>query len=601
MSGFDFWPQPGQEAFAKEFRREVGGGAAITACGLATLGSRDRASSVSSEAIARLDRRAPRGATAWTPSLHPPDADGADCIHRRGEHPQIAPSSPTSEPTGAFPRHWPSRRGQRFCRRAPRPPGVSAAWDTAGRLFDAIRRNGCTLSLDVGWHEDWLRDPRALGILPRWTIFFPNEIGGRTHHGRDRTGTQCSAGFRRRPVRRAWRLKLGARGRGAAAWDGVSGSRSAPVTPIDTTGAGDCFNAGFLHSWLQGEVAATMSAGSQHLRRALHRSVRRRCGLPRTKRLLNDWNATHEKSNHHRRRRSAHAAGDLRSGAGAALLQFDELMPLRRRSRSAPKPSRGSGARSCGGWMAASRSACIATWRTAAEGADFVLNSIRVGGMAARARDERIAIEHGLAGQETTGPAGAAMALRTLPVTLEHARIVERVAPAAWFINFTNPAGLITQALTQHTEAARDRHLRHADRAVPPHRARRSAKPAAELDIRLRRSQSSRAGSGVSMHRGEDITPRILDDTRTAAPRSIPADLFDPALIQTLGLIPTEYLFFYYSQRKAYRNQVRAGASRGEELATHERRAVRPTRRAKMPRRRWPLIARTCCSAMLRT
>ena len=50
------------------------------------------------------------------------------------------------------------------------------------------------------------------------------------------------------------------------------------------------------------------------------------------------------------------------------------------------------------------------------EGADFVLHSIRVGGMAARARDERIAIENGLAGQETTGPAGAAMALRTLPV-----------------------------------------------------------------------------------------------------------------------------------------------------------------------------------------
>ena len=65
--------------------------------------------------------------------------------------------------------------------------------------------------------------------------------------------------------------------------------------------------------------------------------------------------------------------------------------------------------------------------------------------MAGRARDERLAIEHGLAGQETTGPAGAAMALRTLPVTLAHAKIVEQVAPKTWFINFTNPAGLITR------------------------------------------------------------------------------------------------------------------------------------------------------------
>jgi 6-phospho-beta-glucosidase len=60
--------------------------------------------------------------------------------------------------------------------------------------------------------------------------------------------------------------------------------------------------------------------------------------------------------------------------------------------------------------------------------------------------------------------------------------------------------------------------------------------------------------------------PRLLADADRLR-RLYPADLFDPVLIQTLGLIPTEYLFFYYSQRKAYRNQLRAGASRGEEIA----------------------------------
>ena len=89
--------------------------------------------------------------------------------------------------------------------------------------------------------------------------------------------------------------------------------------------------------------------------------------------------------------------------------------------------------------------------REAASDAQFVLNSVRAGGMSARARDERISIDHGLAGQETTGPGGAAMALRTLPITLGHAEVVEDVAPDAWFINFTNPAGLVTQALTQNT------------------------------------------------------------------------------------------------------------------------------------------------------
>ena len=66
---------------------------------------------------------------------------------------------------------------------------------------------------------------------------------------------------------------------------------------------------------------------------------------------------------------------------------------------------------------------------SAVEGSDFVLSSLRIGGMAARARDERIAIDQGLAGQETTGPGGVAMALRTVPIALEHARFVERLAP----------------------------------------------------------------------------------------------------------------------------------------------------------------------------
>src|SRR6185503_4011141 len=80
-----------------------------------------------------------------------------------------------------------------------------------------------------------------------------------------------------------------------------------------------------------------------------------------------------------------------------------------------------------------------ASLETAIEGADFVLNSVRVGGIAARAADEIGAIKHGYPGQETTGPAGAAMALRTVGVALAQAKLVERLSPAAWIVNFTNP------------------------------------------------------------------------------------------------------------------------------------------------------------------
>ena len=199
----------------------------------------------------------------------------------------------------------------------------------------------------------------------------------------------------------------------------------------------------------------------------------------------------------------------------------------------------------------------------AVRGTGFILNSVRVGGIAARARDERLAIEHGLAGQETTGPGGVAMALRTIPVTLDHARVVERVAPDAWFINFTNPAGLITQALCQHTR------LRAIGICDTPtelfHRiAGALGAPLAEMSFDYAGLNHLGWIRRVTW-RGEDVTERLLGD-EAALSRIYPAGLFDPALIQTLRLIPTEYLFFYYRQRRAYENQLKAGASRGEEL-----------------------------------
>ena len=199
----------------------------------------------------------------------------------------------------------------------------------------------------------------------------------------------------------------------------------------------------------------------------------------------------------------------------------------------------------------------------AVEGCDFVLSSLRIGGMAARARDERIAIEEGLAGQETTGPGGVAMALRTAPIALAHAQVVERLAPKAWFINFTNPAGLITQALRQHTKlnvvgiCDTPAELLHRIAYV-------LGTPASE--VRCDYAGLNHLGwVRRVLVRGEDVTSNLLNNEQ-ALRQLYHADLFDPLLISTLNLIPSEYMFFYYSQRKAYRNQLSAGASRGEEL-----------------------------------
>ena len=84
----------------------------------------------------------------------------------------------------------------------------------------------------------------------------------------------------------------------------------------------------------------------------------------------------------------------------------------------------------------------------AIDGADFVVVQLRVGGQAARLRDETIPLRFGCVGQETTGPGGFAKALRTVPVVLELAEDVERrAARGAWIVDFTNPVGIVTQAL----------------------------------------------------------------------------------------------------------------------------------------------------------
>ena len=207
--------------------------------------------------------------------------------------------------------------------------------------------------------------------------------------------------------------------------------------------------------------------------------------------------------------------------------------------------------------------AAVDSLEEAVEGSKFVLSSLRIGGMAARARDERIAIEHGLVGQETTGPGGVAMALRTVPVALAHARVVERLAPQAWFINFTNPAGLITQALNDHTK------LRIVGICDTP--AELLHRIAHVLDASPADTYCDYAGLNHLgwvrrvLVRGKDVTAELLENEESLR-KLYHANLFDPLLIRTLNLIPSEYLFFYYSQRKAHQNQLRAGASRGEEL-----------------------------------
>lgn len=199
----------------------------------------------------------------------------------------------------------------------------------------------------------------------------------------------------------------------------------------------------------------------------------------------------------------------------------------------------------------------------AVEGASFVLNSIRVGGIQSRALDEKASIAEGYSGQETTGPGGVAMALRTIPAALGYAHLVEERAPDAWLINFTNPAGLITQAIAQGTHAKvvgicdtpveLFHHIAHALGASPDR-------------VRCDYLGLNHLGWVRRVYLdGVDCTNRLLDDPALIA-QLYPAGMFDPRMIQALRLFPTEYLFFYYCRRQALRNQQAVATTRGEEI-----------------------------------
>lgn len=199
----------------------------------------------------------------------------------------------------------------------------------------------------------------------------------------------------------------------------------------------------------------------------------------------------------------------------------------------------------------------------AIEGSSFVLNSIRVGGIQSRTHDERASIALGYPGQETTGPGGVAMALRTVATAVEQAKLVARLSPQAWLVNFTNPAGLITQAIKHNSDA---NVVGICDTPTELLHRIHSALGATADEVHCEYVGLNHLGWVRRIHlRGEDVTDRLLaDDHFLSQLYSVP--LFEHDLIRTLRLIPTEYLFFYYSRRRALENQRKQGSTRGAEI-----------------------------------
>ncbi|WP_455834961.1 family 4 glycosyl hydrolase [Pseudarthrobacter siccitolerans] len=204
-------------------------------------------------------------------------------------------------------------------------------------------------------------------------------------------------------------------------------------------------------------------------------------------------------------------------------------------------------------------------------GTQTVFAAIRPGGTAGRVVDETVAQDLGVLGQETTGAGGISYALRTIPHMLDLARLMKEHCPEAWLINFTNPAGMVTEALLP---VLGRRVIGICDSAGGlVHRAARAA------GARLPEGRLDGVGYYGLNHLGwlyrlesggRDVLPALLSDPG-ALQSFEEGRLFPQPFLAGLGALPNEYLYYYYEQDKA-RDAMRAMAqTRGESIHSQQR------------------------------
>lgn len=200
----------------------------------------------------------------------------------------------------------------------------------------------------------------------------------------------------------------------------------------------------------------------------------------------------------------------------------------------------------------------------AISGADFIVTTFREGGLESRIIDEQVPLKYGVLGQETTGPGGFAMALRTVPVILKYVEMIRKWAPNAWLLNFTNPAGILTETITR--VAGFERAVGICDNPSAMLRA-------AAAFLKVETDQLFPEYYGInhlgwmrSLYlNGRDMVPEIIRAIKENG-LFLEHFPFDIAEIEALGTIPNEYVYFYYYPRKSVENLLKSGQSRALQI-----------------------------------
>ncbi|HBQ6458103.1 TPA: 6-phospho-beta-glucosidase [Klebsiella pneumoniae] len=198
--------------------------------------------------------------------------------------------------------------------------------------------------------------------------------------------------------------------------------------------------------------------------------------------------------------------------------------------------------------------------------ADFVCSQFRAGCLDARISDERISLKYGLIGQETNGLGGFANACRTIPIALEIAADMERLCPDAWLLNFTNPSGMVTEAILRHS---RIKAVGLCNVPVIMQKGITTLLQCADEKEVMMQVAGLNHFIFVRqiLHKGKEWLPEVIAEINAGrdplVPRNIPPFRWPSHLLQGLGMIPCAYLRYYYMKDDLLRQELAEAGGEG--------------------------------------
>ena len=198
--------------------------------------------------------------------------------------------------------------------------------------------------------------------------------------------------------------------------------------------------------------------------------------------------------------------------------------------------------------------------------ADFVCSPFRAGCLDARISDERLSLQDGLIGQETNGLGGFANACRTIPIALEIAADMERLCPNAWLLNFTNPSGMVTEAILRHS---RIKAVGLCNVPVIMQKGITTLLQCADEKEVVMQVAGLNHFIFVRqiLHKGKEWLPEVIAEINAGrdplVPRNIPPFRWPSHLLQGLGMIPCAYLRYYYMKDDLLRQELAEAGGEG--------------------------------------